>query len=197
MKNIIKIIFLFELFLFQVTFAQESKIIGKKPGKINFTLLDGTKPTWEDFKGQVVLIDFWATWCTPCINSFPHINELVEKFKDEPVQFISLTYEPKELADKFFEKYELNSEIAIDNDFATFRALNGWAVPNVFMVNKRGKIVGRVHPEHLTEEAINQILAGKIPDLKQTKEDAFDPKGAEEYFRSMIEPQMKKFGITN
>ena len=121
------------------------------------------------------------------------MNELSEKYKNKDVVFISLNYEPKELVEKFLQKYPMKTKVAIDNDFHTFRALNGWAIPNIFMVNKEGKIAGRIHPNKLNEEVIDDLLAGKIPDVEQTKEDLYEPGGAEKYFRKVNEDQIKKW----
>src|SRR5437764_5462158 len=48
-----------------------------------------TKADWDHLKGNVVVLEFWATWCAPCIAAMPHLNDLAEKFKDKPVRFIA------------------------------------------------------------------------------------------------------------
>lgn len=190
-----KSIFAAIIISFTLSNAQpKSEIIGKEPRKIEFTFFeDGKSADWEDFKDKVVLIDFWASWCAPCIQAIPHMNELSEKYKNKDVVFISLNYEPKELVEKFLQKYPMKTKVAIDNDFRTFRALNGWAIPNIFMVDKNGKIAGRIHPNKLNEKVIDDLLAGKIPDIEQTKEDLYEPGGAEKYFRKVNEDQIKKW----
>ena len=61
---------------------------------------------WTDFHGQVVVLDFWATWCSPCIESVPHLNALVIEFEDKPVKFVSITYEPESLVKAFLQESE-------------------------------------------------------------------------------------------
>ena len=51
---------------------------------------DDASAEWGALKGKVVVVEFWATWCAPCIASIPHLNELAEQFRDEDVVFISL-----------------------------------------------------------------------------------------------------------
>ncbi len=143
----------------------------------------------NDFKNSVYLIDFWATWCAPCIESIPHLNELVEKYKNKNIRFISITYEPEKLASQFLKEHPMKSDVGLDEDFKIFRSYNAWAIPNVVMINSKGKIAGRIHPTYLTTEVIDVLLSGGIPDVKNTPEDAYDPAGAEEYFRSFLEKQ--------
>ena len=143
----------------------------------------------NDFKNSVYLIDFWATWCAPCIESIPHLNELVEKYKNKNIRFISITYEPEKLASQFLEEHPMKSDVGLGEDFKIFRSYNAWAIPNVVMINSKGKIAGRIHPTYLTTEVIDVLLSGGIPDVRNTPEDAYDPVGAEEYFRSFLEKQ--------
>ncbi len=48
----------------------------------------------KDLKGKVVFLEYWATWCGPCVASIPHMNRLEEALKGEPVVFLSVTDEP-------------------------------------------------------------------------------------------------------
>ena len=162
------------------------------PGLTYYSIFENKTVTYkeEDFKNKVFLIDFWATWCGPCIESIPHMNELVVKYKN--VKFISATYEPESLVEKFLNDHPMKSEVGLDEDFAMFRKYNAWAIPNVVMINSKGKIAGRIHPLRLTEYVIEVLLNGGVPEVENTPEDAFDPKGAEEYFRSFLDKQEKK-----
>ena len=69
--------------------------IGTERPELSLHLLSGgPDPKWQALEGQVVVMDFWATWCPPCIDSIPHLNELHTKFEKEKVRFFSVTYEP-------------------------------------------------------------------------------------------------------
>lgn len=190
------------LCLFLITFifctgtnSQERGLqIGQVPPELIYYSISENKTVVineNDFRNKVYLVDFWVTWCGPCIESIPHLNLLVEKFKDKNVKFISITYEPESLAKEFLKDHPMKSDVGLDDDFKMFRSYNAWAIPNVVMINSKGKIAGRIHPSRLTEEVIEVLLNGGVPDVEQTPEDAFDPKGAEEYFRSFLEKQEK------
>src|SRR6476619_5484046 len=76
--------------------------IGTERPEISLRLLSGgPDPKWQALEGQVVVMDFWATWCAPCIDSIPHLNELHTKFEKEKVSFFSVTYEPARYVREF------------------------------------------------------------------------------------------------
>jgi len=187
---------LFTLLIFVVTvslYGQNLPLkVGDKPPKLDFKRLKNGSTdeplTWKRLKNQVVIIDFWATWCPPCIKSFPHLNALSKEFADKPVTFLSITYEPPNMLKPFLEKYKLDTIIGIDSDFTMFKSYGAWGIPMIVMVNQKGRIASVIHPNYLTNELIHEVLAGKIPKVEQA-ETWPDPEGAEEYFRSLVKPQ--------
>src|SRR4051794_18336148 len=77
---------------------------------------DGASAEWSRLKGKIVVVEFWATWCAPCIASIPHLNELAERFKDKEVVFISLTDEPRTTVEPFLKRKPIKGWVALDTD---------------------------------------------------------------------------------
>src|SRR5215831_9135496 len=71
--------------------------VGQDPPLLQATALlqapDGAKLDAKSLEGKVVVLEFWATWCGPCVAAIPHLNELSDKFKNQPVQFVAITAE--------------------------------------------------------------------------------------------------------
>jgi len=70
----------------------QAALVGNPAPELNFTwsTRDGLK-SLADLKGKVVILDFWATWCGPCVASFPQVRELTEHYKNSPVEIVGVT----------------------------------------------------------------------------------------------------------
>lgn len=109
--------------------------------------LDGTTFKLQDKKGKVVLVNLWATWCGPCINEMPHLNEMQEKFKDKGFEIIGLDTddESKEAIDAFAAKQKLNYPLGwadgkLMNEFVKITKLQG--IPQSILINREGQLTG-------------------------------------------------------
>lgn len=155
---------------------------------MDFTTLAGEHPTWPSLSGKVVVLDFWATWCAPCIQAFPKMNALKAQFAARGVSFYSVTYEKPGAVRPLLAKYPLNTNVSLDNDFHTYKSLNAWGIPVVYIFDRTGRLVADLHPDDLNASVIEAVLDGKKPSFVEAKEWS-DPKGAETYFRSLRDEQ--------
>ncbi len=161
--------------------------IGDPAPALNFRLIsDGTSPSFSDFKGDYLFLDFWATWCPPCIKSVPHLNQLQARFKDRPVRFFSITYETEGMVEPFLKRHGLEVPVGLDNDFAMFKSYQAWGIPTMFVINPDREIVTVTSPFNITPEVVMEFLDGGTPELEQYK-GWQDPEGAEKYFRSLLD----------
>ncbi|CED59386.1 Thiol:disulfide interchange protein DsbE, putative [Moritella viscosa] len=126
--------------LFSTTIIAESKVsqapIFALPG------IDNTQVNLEDYRGKVVLVDFWASWCTPCIRSFPWMDEMVEKYGEKGFVVIAINMDQESiLATKFLQRYPNKLTIAFDPQGAVAEQYEIMGLPNSFILNKKGEIV--------------------------------------------------------
>jgi thiol-disulfide isomerase/thioredoxin len=114
----------------------------------SFFLLDlyGKKINLAELKGKIVVVDFWATWCGPCISSFPGMQKMVNKYKDDPnVKFIFIdTWESGDMKEKtvseFLDKHKYTFHVLMDNDNKVVADYKVDGIPTKFVIDKNGMI---------------------------------------------------------
>ena len=127
---------------------------------------------------KVYVVEFWATWCAPCLTSIPHLTELQEKNKDKGVVVVGVTSSDKDLetVDKFVEKMgsKMDYVVAYDDSRKTsnayMKAFGVRGIPHAFIINKQGLIVWHGHPMAGLDKALKEVLAGKF-DLEEAKKE--------------------------
>lgn len=127
----------------------------------------------KQFDGKTVVLEFWATWCSPCLANVPHINEVQQHFaNDTNVVFISITDESKQKIEPFLKKRKLNGWIACDVEREIHKAYGVSGIPKTFIINTKGIVVYDGRPEKLTTTIIEQIKAGEytpVPIINKDK----------------------------
>jgi cytochrome c biogenesis protein CcmG/thiol:disulfide interchange protein DsbE len=110
----------------------------------NFTLttLDGKEFTLSEHRGKVVVINFWASWCGPCRNEAPAFESLWQRYKDEDVVFLGITYADNPADSRaFIEEYGMTYPVAEDGRSEVSKALyHIQGVPETFVIDKEGNI---------------------------------------------------------
>ena len=100
---------------------------------------DGKKINLSDFKGKVVLINFWATWCPPCKEEFILFKEIYKKYKDKGFEIIAINTDPENL-EEFLREHKLPFIVVIAND-ETLDYFNPQGLPTSYLVNREGIVV--------------------------------------------------------
>ena len=119
----------------------------------DFTLqrISGDPVSLKQFKGNIVLLDFWATWCPPCRKSIPELVELQEKHKDKGLVVLGISVDDPHMVNDnylraFMEKFRINYRILrstneVEKDY--FGAKE-FPIPTMFIIGKDGKIIKKM-----------------------------------------------------
>jgi len=110
-------------------------------GDYNWQLVttDGQSVNMRDFKGRVILINNWATWCPPCVAEMPSLEKLHEKYKDKIV-FLFIAQDKPEKVKLFLEKNHLQIPVYFMQSNMP-RLLESSSIPTTFIIDKKGDIV--------------------------------------------------------
>jgi thiol-disulfide isomerase/thioredoxin len=139
--------------------------VGMPAPALSFTKLlqapPGTKASWEALRGKAVVLEFWATWCGPCVAAIPHLNALAEKYKSKPLQFISITTETEQPVARFLKKKTIGTWIGLDTDKSVYKACGIIGIPVTILVDAQGKLAGFTYPTEVTEKVLDDLIAGR------------------------------------
>ena len=108
-----------------------------------FTLQDraGQTHRLEDYRGKVVLVNFWATWCPPCIAELPSMQRLADRMADQPFEVLAINVEESAFRVwKFMQMVGVRFTVLLDEKRETFEAWGGSVFPTSYLVDKEGNI---------------------------------------------------------
>jgi len=115
---------------------------------LGWTFSGGRRNLFSEFKGKVLVLDFYATWCDPCRRSVPHLIELQKKFEDQGLQVVGLNVggaddeaRVPDFATEFGIQYPLAQP---DEELVTFLLGNNDAIPQTFVFDRQGQLAERL-----------------------------------------------------
>jgi uncharacterized protein (TIGR03435 family) len=114
----------------------------------------------KDLDGRVVLLDFWATWCAPCVAAIPHLNRLVEETTDLPFTVISISDEEPNRLQTFLEEHPMEGWSAVDPEGAVFRAYGVVSRPHSVLIGPGGLVRAVTYPSEIDRKTIEALLEG-------------------------------------
>lgn len=160
--------------------SAKTRLAANKPFDFGFSLptTDGKTVSLADFKGKVVMADFWGTWCAPCVKEIPHLIELSKKYQDKGLQVVGLTFErvpPEEVRIKvedFVKEKKIPYPCLLGNDKVMEQVKDFEGFPTTLFIDRTGKVRARVQgfdPEMVQEldELLQILLAEGEPAAKK------------------------------
>jgi thiol-disulfide isomerase/thioredoxin len=146
--------------------GSESPLVGKPAPDISLDLLDGSKFELKKLRGKVVVLDFWATWCGPCLRSTPLIEKVVGEAGDD-VQLIAVNLqETPTKIQKMLDRLELKLTTALDKDGLIAEKYGATSIPHIVVIDREG-VVARVYEgvssdfEQKLRTALKTVAGGK------------------------------------
>lgn len=112
----------------------------------DFTLStpDGKKLSLKDFRGKVVFLNFWASWCVPCREEMPAMEKLYQEYKDKGFVVLAVNLKDnKHDAIKFVKELKLTYPIALDPDGNVGNLYGAWGLPTSYLIDADGKGLAR------------------------------------------------------
>lgn len=149
---------------------------------------------------QVVVVEFWATWCGPCRTSIPHLTEMAKKFASKDVLFVGVSDEPLKTVKPFVDKMgdKMDYTVAVDRDRLTSKGYMGAykmnGIPHAFIVDKESRVVWHGHPMAGLDKALERIVAGTFDLAAEKKRSSAESKLNEFMAIAGKDPQDSRLG---
>ncbi len=147
--------------------GKSSPLVGQAAFPFKTPMLDGPDYDLAAHKGKIVVLDFWATWCGPCMQTAPLFEEVMSGFAGRDVELIGVNLEedPKQIK-SMLERHKLKFKVALDRDGGIAARYAVTAIPQTVVIDRDGKIVrlfvggGKKTAEAL-QKTIEELLAAK------------------------------------
>ncbi len=127
---------------------------------LELSLINGEKINLSEFRGKVVLINFWATWCPPCREEMPYFETTYKKYKNKGFVIIALSVDAnKDFVKDFVRDFNLSFPVGMaDNDVSNLYGIS--ALPVSFLYNSEGKLVkSKIGAYMSLEEDLRKLLS--------------------------------------
>ena len=117
------------------------------PPAPDFTLTNpaGKKVSLKDYRGKVVFLNFWASWCEPCRGEMPAMDKLYREFKAKGFEILAVNVKDKqEDALKMLKALKISYPVALDPDGEIGLLYGAWAMPSTYLIDRKGVVLARM-----------------------------------------------------
>jgi thiol-disulfide isomerase/thioredoxin len=145
----------------------ESPLVGQPAFAFKLDLLDGRQFQLADYKGRLVVLDFWATWCGPCMQTMPLVDAVVREFAGQQVELIAVNLEEQpEQIKSMLERHKLKIAVALDRDGVVAAKYTVTAIPQTVIIDREGKVArlfvgGGQNTADSLRKALQELSSGK------------------------------------
>ncbi|MGA3055340.1 MAG: redoxin domain-containing protein [Candidatus Korobacteraceae bacterium] len=127
--------------------------------------LNGQPLALADYRGKVVLLDFWATWCAPCLDEIPHFVALQNEYREQGLQVIGISMDdgPKPVRD-FYQRFKMNYPVALGTEKLAQAYGGVLGLPVTFLIGRDGQVAAKYIGEvqmPVVEQEIKSLLQAK------------------------------------
>jgi DsbE subfamily thiol:disulfide oxidoreductase len=135
---------------------------GEPVPEFDLELLDGSSLRWSDLQGQVVVLNFWASWCAPCRREASDLQAVWEAYRDQGVLLVGITYRDAQDASRtFVDEHGITYPNGVDEMGRISDAYGVTAVPETYVIDRQGQLawsqIGELRAEVLTRQ-LEQLL---------------------------------------
>lgn len=139
-------------------------IVGDIAPDFELPTLDGEPVRLSSFRGKVLLLNFWATWCGPCRKEMPHLQRLHEEFSEDRFALIGVVDEKPEEVRQFLAEREITYPSLFDKQHDVFHLYGVTGIPMTVVIDTDGKIVA-LHEGSASERKLKKLLEPAMPQL--------------------------------
>ncbi len=151
--------------LFVKSGQQATLTVGLPAPDFKFPGLDGKMSSLSDYRGKVVLVNIWATWCPPCVEEMPSMEKLYQKLKDKDFEILAVSIDSLGVnaVAPFMKKHKLTFPALIDSSGTIRTTYRTTGIPESFIIDKNGILIEKiVGPRDWARPAISSFLINLI-----------------------------------
>lgn len=144
--------------------GKSSLLVGQPAPDFDLELLEGGRFKVSDQKGRIIVLDFWATWCGPCMQTIPLLHDLMAEYDPQQVRLISVNLEePAAHVKSVMERHQFDLTVALDQDGVAAHRYEATAIPQLVVINTQGTVTqvfvgGGPHMIEQLKAALNDQL---------------------------------------
>jgi peroxiredoxin len=123
------------------------RVLKNRQDPINITLplLGGGNASLSSYKGKIVILNFWATWCPPCRNEMPSMETLYQRFKNQGLEILAVDLgEERNQVQKFIKDNRYTFPVLLDSEGKVSGQYGISSIPTTYILDRDGKIIGRI-----------------------------------------------------